>query len=45
MKVTKGAVAVRDLVRTVVDGPGPDRFLSPDMEAVAELVKWWNAKG
>lgn len=31
--------AVRDLVRTVVDGPGPDRFLSPEMEAVTELVR------
>lgn len=31
--------AVRDLVRTVADGPGPDRFLSPDMEAVTELVR------
>jgi histidine ammonia-lyase len=30
--------AVRDLVRTVAGGPGPDRFLSPDMEAVTELV-------
>lgn len=30
--------AVRDLVRTAVAGPGPDRFLSPDMEAVTELV-------
>ncbi|KQZ83290.1 histidine ammonia-lyase [Microbacterium sp. Root166] len=30
--------AVRDLVRTVARGPGPDRFLSPDMEAVTELV-------
>lgn len=30
--------AVRDLVRTVVEGPGPDRFLSPEMEAVTELV-------
>ena len=30
--------AVRDLVRTVVAGPGPDRFLSPEMEAVTELV-------
>ncbi|WP_109210288.1 MULTISPECIES: histidine ammonia-lyase [Microbacterium] len=30
--------AVRELVRTVAGGPGPDRFLSPDMEAVAELV-------
>ncbi|WP_460799075.1 histidine ammonia-lyase [Microbacterium sp. GXF0217] len=31
--------AVRDLVRTVAAGPGPDRFLSPDMEAVTELVR------
>ncbi|HWV49345.1 MAG TPA: aromatic amino acid lyase, partial [Microbacterium sp.] len=31
--------AVRDLVRTIADGPGPDRFLSPDMEAVTELVR------
>jgi len=31
--------AVRDLVRGAgVDGPGPDRFLSPDLEAVTELV-------
>src|SRR5690554_2102562 len=30
--------AVRDLVRTVAAGPGPDHFLSPDMEAVTELV-------
>ncbi|MDL9980604.1 histidine ammonia-lyase [Microbacterium sp. ASV49] len=30
--------AVRDLVRTVVEGPGPDRFLSPDIEAVTALV-------
>ncbi|MGM7679618.1 histidine ammonia-lyase [Microbacterium sp. A94] len=31
--------AVRDLVRTVVEGPGPDRFLSPEIEAVTELVR------
>jgi histidine ammonia-lyase len=30
--------AVRDLVRTVAAGPGADRFLSPDMEAVTSLV-------
>ncbi|MCO5951305.1 histidine ammonia-lyase [Microbacterium yannicii] len=30
--------AVRDLVRTVAGGPGPDRFLSPEMEAVTMLV-------
>ncbi|BDZ37575.1 histidine ammonia-lyase [Microbacterium suwonense] len=31
--------AIRDLVRTVADGPGPDHFLSPDLEAVTELVR------
>ncbi|MDQ1121540.1 histidine ammonia-lyase [Microbacterium trichothecenolyticum] len=30
--------AVRDLVRTRVAGPGHDRFVSPEMEAVAALV-------
>jgi histidine ammonia-lyase len=30
--------AVRDLVRTVAGGPGADRHLSPEMEAVSELV-------
>ena len=34
----RGTGAVRDLVRTVVDGPGPDRYLSPDIEAVTRLV-------
>ncbi len=31
--------AVRALVRTVADGPGPDRYLSPEIEAVYELVR------
>ncbi|KQO97746.1 histidine ammonia-lyase [Leifsonia sp. Leaf264] len=30
--------AVVGLVRTVVDGPGQDRFLSPEIEAIVELV-------
>ena len=30
--------AVRDLVRTVVEGPGPDRFVAPDLEAATQLV-------
>ncbi|KRA23987.1 histidine ammonia-lyase [Microbacterium sp. Root61] len=30
--------AVHDLVRTVAGGPGPDRFLSPEIEAVTALV-------
>ncbi|MCW2165688.1 histidine ammonia-lyase [Microbacterium hydrothermale] len=35
-----GAVtgAVRDVVRGRVEGPGPDRFVSPEIEAVADLV-------
>ncbi|MBN9180938.1 MAG: histidine ammonia-lyase, partial [Microbacterium sp.] len=31
-------VAARDLIRTVVAGPGPDHFVSPDIEAVTALV-------
>ena len=31
--------AVRDRVRDVVEGPGPDRFLAPELEAVVELVR------
>lgn len=31
--------AVHALVRAVVDGPGPDRHLSPEIEAVAALVQ------
>lgn len=30
--------AVHDLVRTRVAGPGPDRHLSPEIEALTELV-------
>jgi len=30
--------AVRELVRTRVAGPGPDRFVSPEIEAVTDLV-------
>lgn len=31
--------AVRDRIRSVVGGPGPDRFLAPEIEAVVELVR------
>ena len=31
--------AVRDLVREHVEGPGPDRYLSPEIDAVVELVR------
>ncbi|HEY8717202.1 histidine ammonia-lyase [Pengzhenrongella sp.] len=34
-----GTAAVRDLVRTRVAGPGPDRYLSAEIEAVVELVR------
>ncbi len=34
--VTTGAV--RELVRSRVQGPGPDRFVSPEIEAVTDLV-------
>ena len=30
--------AVRDRIRDAVPGPGPDRFLAPEIEAVVELV-------
>ncbi|HEV7886844.1 MAG TPA: hypothetical protein VGO92_04740, partial [Acidimicrobiales bacterium] len=30
--------AVRGLVRTRVDGPGPDRFLAPELAAAEDLV-------
>ncbi|GHD45256.1 histidine ammonia-lyase [Mycetocola manganoxydans] len=31
--------AVRDAIRTVAAGPGPDRHLSPEIEAVYDLVR------
>jgi histidine ammonia-lyase len=31
--------ALRDLVRTRVDGPGPDRHLAPEIAAVEDLVR------
>ncbi|HEY9412935.1 MAG TPA: histidine ammonia-lyase [Jiangellaceae bacterium] len=34
-----GTGAVRDLVRGVVDGPGPDRHLAPEIESVLALVR------
>ena len=40
-----GTRAVRDLVRTVTGGPGPDRHLSPEIEAVVGLVASGGALG
>ena len=34
-----GTAAVRDRVRRVVGGPGPDRFMAPELEAVVGLVR------
>jgi len=31
--------AVRDAVRGDVPGPGPDRYLAPEIDAVVQLVK------
>lgn len=31
--------AVHDAIRAVVEGPGPDRYLSPEIEAVVALVQ------
>ncbi|SKB02189.1 histidine ammonia-lyase [Agreia bicolorata] len=39
LKPSAGSAAVVDLVRGEVEGPGPDRFLSPEIEAVASLVR------
>ena len=33
-----GTGAVHDLLRTAVPGPGPDRFLAPEIDAVTRLV-------
>jgi histidine ammonia-lyase len=34
-----GTGAVRDHVRRFVDGPGPDRHVSPEIDAVVDLVR------
>jgi histidine ammonia-lyase len=38
LKPSPVTAAVRDLVRTRVEGPGPDRHLAPEIAAVEELV-------
>jgi histidine ammonia-lyase len=40
-----GTGAVRDLVRTVAGRPGPDRYLSPEIDAVVGLVASGSALG
>jgi histidine ammonia-lyase len=39
LQPAQGTGAVRDLLREHVDGPGPDRHLSPEIEAAVELVR------
>lgn len=39
LRPAPGTDAVRALVRTRVAGPGPDRYLAPELEAVVELVR------
>jgi histidine ammonia-lyase len=34
-----GTAAALAALRSVVDGPGPDRFVAPDLEAACELVR------
>jgi len=38
LRPAHGTGAVRDAVRAVVAGPGPDRYLAPEIEAVTRLV-------
>ena len=33
-----GGTAALEVVRATIDGPGPDRWLAPDLQAAAELV-------
>jgi histidine ammonia-lyase len=39
LRPAPGTGAVRDLVREHVAGPGPDRYLAPEIEATVELVR------
>jgi histidine ammonia-lyase len=39
LKPSKVTSAVRDRLRKTVAGPGPDRFLSPELEAAVQFVK------
>jgi len=39
LQPSKVTGAVRDRLRKTVAGPGPDRFLSPELEAAVEFVQ------
>jgi histidine ammonia-lyase len=39
LRASPVTAAVADLVNSVTGGPGPDRWLSPQLSAVGELVR------
>lgn len=39
LRPATGTAAALEVVRTAVAGPGPDRWLAPDIEAVTELIR------
>jgi histidine ammonia-lyase len=39
LQPARATAAMRDLLRGRIPGPGPDRFLAPDLAAAAELVQ------
>ncbi len=39
LEPSPATAAARELIRTVVAGPGPDHFVSPDIEAVSAMVR------
>jgi histidine ammonia-lyase len=39
LRPAAGTAAARDAIRNVVAGPGPDRWVAPELAAVEELVK------
>src|SRR5258708_26386191 len=39
LKAAPATSAVRDLLRTRVQGVGPDRFLAPELAAAEELIR------
>ena len=38
-KSSASITATRKVIRGSVEGPGPDRYISPEIEAVTQLVK------
>ena len=39
LEPSRATGALRDLLRTVVDGPGADRYLAPDLTAAEQILK------